>query len=112
MGRLIDADALMERVDESRRDNPYRDGKISVNHINEHSHFLDMIIEAPTIDVEPVKYGEFTTLDEVNTFVTAFPKRCETCGTEFILLFRKSEPNQGMFCPRCGARRRDDHETD
>ena len=63
---------------------------------------------APAVDAEPVKYGEFTTLDEVNTFVTAFPKRCETCGTEFILLFRKSEPNQGMFCPRCGARRRDE----
>lgn len=63
---------------------------------------------APTIDAEPVKHGEFTTLDEVNTFVTALPKRCETCGTEFIILFRKSEPNQGMFCPRCGARRRDE----
>ena len=69
MGRLIDADALMERVDESRRDNPHRDGKISVNHINEHSHFLDMIIEAPTIDAEPVRWRQipgFEGLYEIN----------------------------------------------
>lgn len=90
MPRLIDADALLPFA--WAEDVEY------------------LIRSAPTIDAEPVQYGEFTTLDAVDIFITATPKRCQTCRSEFIVLFHSDEPNQGMFCPRCGARRRADCE--
>ena len=58
--------------------------------------------------LEPVKYGEIVTT-ETQRFpsITATIKRCKTCGTEFVLLFRNAL--MGNYCPRCGARRK---ETD
>lgn len=67
--RLIDADALYDRVEESRQDNPHKDPKVMANHINEHGHFLDMIIEAPTVDAEPVRHEQWEMIDEAMRLV-------------------------------------------
>lgn len=52
--RLIDANALMEEVDKSKRDSPHPPGIVRVNHRNEHDHFLRMILDAPTVDAMEV----------------------------------------------------------
>ena len=52
--RLIDANALSDKVDESKHDNPHPQGMIRVNHRNEHDHFLRMIMDAPTVDAVEV----------------------------------------------------------
>lgn len=52
--RLIDANALSDKVDESKYDNPHPQGMIRVNHRNEHDHFLRMILDAPTVDAVEV----------------------------------------------------------
>ena len=52
--RLIDANALTERVDESKHYNPHHDGKLIANHRNEHDHFFKLIYTAPTVDAIPV----------------------------------------------------------
>ena len=52
--RLIDANALSDKVDESKHNNPHPQGLIRVNHRNEHDHFLRMIMDAPTVDAVEV----------------------------------------------------------
>lgn len=52
--RLIDANALADNVDTSKHDNPHTNGRVRINHINEHDHFLRMIYDAPTVDAEEV----------------------------------------------------------
>lgn len=52
--RLIDADALMDKVDESQHENPHTLARDRAMHTHEHNHFLVMISQAPTIDAVPV----------------------------------------------------------
>lgn len=52
--RLIDADALSVEVDKSKHHNPHSQGLLSVNHTNEHDHFIKMIYDAPTVDAVEV----------------------------------------------------------
>lgn len=51
---LIDANALADKVNESRYNNPHPQGMVRVNHRNEHDHFLRMILDAPTVDAVEV----------------------------------------------------------
>lgn len=51
--RAIDADALMKEAERSERDNPHTDGMVRNTHVHEHRHFIAMIGNAPTIEVEP-----------------------------------------------------------
>ena len=98
--RIIDADQLYERVEESRRDNPHKDPKIMINHINEHGHFLDMIIEAPTVDAEPVRHGHWIE-DHMNW-------KCSCCGIVFKDELERIISYDGHYmpnhCPNCGAK--------
>ena len=56
--RLIDADALWGEVEKSQRNNPHVDGRVKINHRQEHDHFLKMIFDAPTVDaVEASRLG-------------------------------------------------------
>lgn len=57
--RLIDADVLSGKVEESKHNNPHPQGMLRVGHRNEHDHFLRMIHDAPTVDavVLPFKVG-------------------------------------------------------
>ena len=99
--RLIDADALNERVNESQRDNPHKDPKTWVSHTNEHGHFLDMIIEAPTIDAEPVRHGRW----EVNIRMCykAYPPYESKRGYKCSLCGRGTRSKKEPYC-HCGAK--------
>ena len=52
--RLIDANALAGEVDNSKYNNPHTNGRVKINHYNEHDHFLRMILDAPTVDAVEV----------------------------------------------------------
>ena len=95
--RLIDADALNERVDESRRDNPHKDPKIRVNHTNEHGHFLDMIIEAPTIDAEPVRHEGNTTFVSTNSLESYADRIIVGQGTLCKVYYRDEPVRHGRW---------------
>lgn len=55
MSRLIDADKLLECVEESMLNNTHRNGNAALCHVSEHRHFMETIVEQPTaFDVEKV----------------------------------------------------------
>lgn len=51
--RLIDADALIEIVEDGLRNNPHKDGRERVCHRSEYMHFLDVIHRMPIIAPPP-----------------------------------------------------------
>lgn len=52
---LISRKALIEEIEKSMNANPHKESKISINHRNEHMHFLRIVQEAPTAyDVDAV----------------------------------------------------------
>lgn len=54
MPRLIDADELFKMVERSRNVNTHEKEEFRRAHDYEHSHFLHLITEQPTIDAVPV----------------------------------------------------------
>ena len=55
MSRLIDADKLLECMEASMLNNTHRNGNAALCHVSEHRHFIEMIVEQPTVfDVEEV----------------------------------------------------------
>ena len=87
--RLIDANALSNKVDESKHDNPHTQGRIRVNHRNEHDHFLRMILDEPTVDaVEVVRCKECRHSEPRETYL-----RCVRFG-----FMSGHEVNPNGFC--------------
>lgn len=52
--RLIDARALQECIHKSKLSNPHSDPKIARNHEYEHDHFMQMVVQQPTIEEHPI----------------------------------------------------------
>ena len=104
--RLIDADELMriaESVEKNAETIPNNEAQISGM-----AHITQLIYEAPTIDAEPVKHGEWeekeTYLNEGDCEITEWQSaRCSVCGkyhtTPYMYYFDKYN-----FCPNCGAK--------
>ena len=85
--RLIDADALTyEILSEYGADG----GTEEVNTI------YGMVINAPTIDAEQVKHGEW-----IDHGTTCQRYECSVCGDQHDWLIL---PNNINFCPNCGAK--------
>ena len=106
--RLIDANALIDRVDESKHNNPHPQGMVRVNHRNEHAHFLRMICEAPTVDAVEVVHGRWETANDGTHF-------CPHCGCDapytwddidrsFINSADDVPDRPSNYCPNCGAK--------
>ena len=91
--RLIDANALTDRVDESKHYNPHPQGMVRVNHRNEHDHFLRMICEQPTVDAVEVVHGRWIG----NGIPESVLRGCSVCG------FTCGAPTFN-YCPNCGAK--------
>ena len=89
--RLIDADALREELDSVLNWD-------TNNEYNMYSDTMDAIDNAPTIEAEPVRHGEWKR-GELLTFAgrTASPPYCSEC-----LRFAGGE--LWTFCPNCGAK--------
>lgn len=47
--RLIDADKLLNKVENSMKNNPHKDIGIKRNHDTEHEHFINLICQSNTV---------------------------------------------------------------
>lgn len=82
--RLIDADALQAKFIHGRFDDTYISSA--------------QIIEAPTVDADPVRHGRWEFLG-ANSFI----KEC-MCGTCSVCKVRSKYIVNAMLCPNCGAK--------
>lgn len=88
--RLIDADVLDKRLEETRND--YQVDRYFDNYVYGLDDAWKLVKEAPIIEAEPVRNGKWIAQDE--TYTRYF---CSEC---------KSRNHQGheKFCPNCGAK--------
>ena len=103
--RLIDANALYEKVDESQAHNNHQGIAHSV-HNTEHAHFKCMIHQAPTIEAEPVRHGRWIEQESPN----GGHFNCSECGHECTVPCSEMiDPRDYVcylddYCGKCGAR--------
>ena len=105
MSRLIDADALIRKIEERYVDaciqvNTRRNGKsIHYGIALGMNRARNEIIEQPTVDATPVMHGRFGKAEIVgyDGYHAVYACKCSVCG-EYTQLFR---PN---YCPNCGAK--------
>ena len=103
--RLIDANALADKADESKHNNPHPQGVVRVNHRNEHDHFLRMIYNAPTVDAVEVVHGRWETdKEDIEWGNSLKRKHCTNCGKRPHFDKEKREFVLSDFCPNCGAK--------
>lgn len=100
MSRMIDADVLLSQVKRSREKNPYTGAMLgSLNAVYDFTHrdVLNLINSAPTIDVEPVRHGQWRRLAVWSDGVVM---ECTACQ---ISTFQE-EGAITKYCPNCGAK--------
>lgn len=95
MGRLIDADALIEAICRDECERSYKDCDYSCSSVAP-------VINAPTVDAQPVRRGKWIYVGELrngDNFCAQWD--CSVCGAgqTFINL-----PPFYQYCPICGAK--------
>ena len=85
MDDTISRQAALDAVEESRRENHHKNGKEACCHEYEHRHFLKILHELPSAQLEQ-KTGRW--IDD----------HCSECGQ---YVFHEDVRN---FCPSCGAK--------
>lgn len=95
--RLIDADALLKKLEDTSygyyKTDEYIDG-VFAGGISEAE---IIVMQAPTIESEPVRHGEWidTGIEELDLIYSGY--KCSYCG--FILC-----GDHTKYCPGCGAK--------
>ena len=84
--RLIDADTLRDEVDSTLNWN-------TNNEYNMYSDVMDMIDDAPTLDVQPAVHAKWVKNDIANSVIA----KCTNCGFDCGAISFK-------YCPDCGAK--------
>ena len=92
--RLIDANALWDEVEKSQHNNPHVDGRVKLNHRQEHDHFLKMIYDAQTVEAVEVVHGRW------HKPTPCSQEFCINCGLTPKTNFGWLPP----YCPNCGAK--------
>ena len=99
--RLIDANALSNAVAESQYYNPHPPGRVHINHINEHNHFLRMILDAPTVDAVEVVHGRWI----VSGCGFDCCSECRKVYADgYLTAMGIKARTQFNYCPNCGAK--------
>lgn len=93
--RLIDADALKKKA--TMKEHCLRPS-VSEFHMCVSTHDID---EAPTIDAEPVKHGEW--IDKPTGAYRRMQSWCSACGAHSGIGGIESNRHK-PFCPNCGAK--------
>ena len=87
--RLIDADALKE--------------KISEDHFKTYGNAMKCIMLAPTVDAVPVVHGDWTIIDDEYNMETIY--QCSVCKEDFVTIDGETpQENLWNYCPNCGAK--------
>ena len=84
--RLIDANALLEAIDKSDRDNLHNGVANRSCHHYEHIHFMNMVLNAPSVDAVEVVHSKWN-----------YDGSCRHCGVHVL-------SNYMYYCPNCGAK--------
>ena len=63
---------------------------------------IEAIDEAPAVDAEPVRHGEWI-LNPSNLYDDA-TWVCSVCGHEWVLIDGTPQENDMHYCPKCGAK--------
>jgi hypothetical protein len=106
--RLIDADEISKKAAELSRVycRMYRQTKDNVwaSRSDAVDHVMEMIYEAPTIEAEPVKHGEWIGYPECLEYENAFCDDivCSECHHVWNVIGNCTE--EFKYCPNCGAR--------
>ena len=91
MARLIDADALVEHCKELASID-WNSNVAPQSWASAYESFAFEVEGAPTIEAEPVKHGEWVSLEaDIGLFA------CSNCGHKIL----RAECN---YCPKCGAK--------
>lgn len=105
MGRLIDATVLFEAVEKSEENNNHKDAIAKSVHRNEHTHFLYMICQQPTVtrpsDIES-EWEDFSVTENVEVAAVQ-SARCKNCGYYAEQVNAFPHRMAYKFCPYCGA---------
>lgn len=95
MARYIDADVLMKELE--------REVELADDWKTAHE-IVNVVKYAPTVDVEPVKHGEWMGA-EYDGYADGNPVyyswMCSVCHAE---VESEGEPPEFRYCPNCGAR--------
>lgn len=93
--RYIDAVELIKAIEENQRNTEHhKDGRGKQIHVSEHRHFIKMIYEQPTADVQEVRYCKFELVQDGKGVcsnchrldsIDKLAKYCRYCGA-FIKL--------------------------
>lgn len=96
MARLIDADALIEHC-KSIVSVAWNNLVAPISWSQAYQEFISELEDAPTIDAEPVRHGEWTDtgIEELDLIYSGY--KCSQCG--FILC-----GDHTKYCPGCGAK--------
>lgn len=90
--RYIEANALIQDIEQSKANNNHNNSIAYQTHNAEHKKFIKMVLEQPTADVVEVKRGHWIE-DEVCVYA------CSECGFTFT---SAEDISEFKYC-RCGA---------
>lgn len=104
MNDLIDRQAAIDAVEESRRLNHHQDGKAACAHEYEHRHFLKILRDLPSAQPEQKqekgKWIKKMSIIEKERYILHDPVwGCSCCNKEYDPVIAKMI----NFCPNCGA---------
>jgi ribosomal protein S27E len=101
--RLIDADEISKKAAELSRVycRMYRQTKDNVwaSRSDAVDHVMEMIYEAPTIEVEPVKQGRWNPIE--TTGIYFIKVECSTCDA--LIEYIEPRADNYIICPWCGS---------
>lgn len=96
MPELIDRDALMQKICGNEC------GSICDEECeNALCNFYDYIMDAPTIEAEPVRHGDWNTIYSYDGDAYF---RCSNCEEEWAFDDGNPKSNGWKYCPNCGAK--------
>lgn len=102
--RLIDANALLKRLQEQQKYGSTQDSRGRAKAILE-------VIHAPTIVAEPVKHGRWIEIERYEYYCTDFAPHSDYKCSECSYVTTKPTGLMPMFCEDCGAKMNGDAQT-
>lgn len=106
MARYIDANALIQDIEQSKANNDHNNSIASQTHNAEHKKFIKMVLDQPTADVVEVKRGEWEKIKKLFVAVNPYKHTCGLCGKSYFDHNKFNYP----YCPNCGADMRGDEK--
>lgn len=103
--RLIDADALLNKLSSMRAANLHGTVAAAIQHDQDYTQCMNAVSCAPTIDAEPVRHGRWI---EYTYWIGSFGQihtKCSECGTDYpCRKGSRGDGKGGKFCEECGAK--------